>query len=415
MQLSFFLFLFLWVLPVAASFGQKIATLEVNGGAPAQGLGVPVQMGLEGLTDLPAEQLVLVEVQGKKRVPVAFQVEAGPRRTMHWVVAPAPGQPQQRVYELGRGKNKKPVPRMQVREESGTLTLQAGNRNLLRYQFETMMPPANVDPAYQRSGFIHPLWSPKGQVLTRVQPPDHYHHYGIWNPWTHVLFEGDTVDFWNLNARTGTVRFAGFTGKGSGPVFSHYEARHEHVALKKNPSGKVALNEVQGVRVYQPQGEDFYLADISIRMTCASASPVKLLEYRYGGLGWRATEAWNNQNSQVLTSEGKTWKDTDGSTARWIMVQGTVGDDHAGVVLMSYPQNYNHPEPLRIWPENQYGRGDMFVNFSPTKNKDWLLRPGQEYTLQYRLLVFNGPFSPEKAEAAWQHFASPPQVTVRKR
>src|SRR5690606_42107088 len=45
--------------------------------------------------------------------------------------------------------------------------------------------------AYGRSGFIHPLWSPKGQVLTRVQPEDHYHHYGIWNPWTQLNYEGD--------------------------------------------------------------------------------------------------------------------------------------------------------------------------------------------------------------------------------
>jgi hypothetical protein len=29
----------------------------------------------------------------------------------------------------------------------------------------------------------------------RVQAPDHSHHYGLWNPWTKVLFEGDTVDF----------------------------------------------------------------------------------------------------------------------------------------------------------------------------------------------------------------------------
>jgi len=80
---------------------------------------------------------------------------------------------------------------------------------------------------------------------------------------------------------------------------------------------------------------------------------------------------------------------------------------------MSYPTNYNHPEPLRIWPENQYDRGDMFANFSPTKNKDWLLEPGKVYTLKYRLLVYNGHFTKEKADYAWQDFAHPPKVTVK--
>ncbi len=79
-------------------------------------------------------------------------------------------------------------------------------------------------------------------------------------------------------------------------------------------------------------------------------------------------------------SEGKTRKEADGTLARWCMVQGAVDNDYAEPVLMSYPANYNHPEPLRIWPENQYDRGDMFANFSPTENKDWLLEPGKSYT-----------------------------------
>ena len=143
-----------------------------------------------------------------------------------------------------------------------------------------------------------------------------------------------------------------------------------------------------------------------------ASSPVLLLEYRYGGLGWRTTEKWDNKNSEVLSSEGKTRKDADGTTARWAIVQGAIDDAYAGAVMMCYPTNYNYPEPLRIWPEDQYGRGDMFANFSPTKNKDWMLEPGKVYTLKYRFLVFNGHIGKEKAEAAWQGFVHPPLVKV---
>ena len=82
--------------------------------------------------------------------------------------------------------------------------------------------------------------------------------------------------------------------------------------------------------------------------------------------------------------------------------------------MLSYPTNYNHPEPLRVWPENTNGRGDVFLNFSPTKNRSWKLEPGRTYVLQYRFLVFNDPFSKEQAEAAWQGFANMSEVKVVK-
>ena len=68
------------------------------------------------------------------------------------------------------------------------LTISSGNQPLLTYQFKTIYPPKGIDTNYKRSGFIHPLYAPHGQVLTTIQPKDHYHHYGIWNPWTHTFF-----------------------------------------------------------------------------------------------------------------------------------------------------------------------------------------------------------------------------------
>ncbi|MGY8792734.1 MAG: DUF6807 family protein, partial [Gammaproteobacteria bacterium] len=123
--------------------------------------------------------------------------------------------------------------------------------------------------------------------------------------------------------------------------------------------------------------------------------------------GWRTTEFWNNKNSRVLSSEGMTHKNADGTTARWCIVDGKLPEGKGGAVMMSHPDNFNHPEPLRIWPENQYGRGDLFANFAPTKNKDWLLEPGKKYTLRYRMLVYDGEMTPDIADWAWKEFANP--------
>jgi hypothetical protein len=408
----FWLFVFLCVV-ISTGNAQRVATLEVEPLTQAEGLVVPASIDLDAITFIPDSALALVEVQGDRTMPVPFQIEQGDHRTLHWLVQSTAEENKAHVFELVKGTPHQ-FDQIEATAAEGTLTIHSGTKNLLRYCYETVYPPAGVDSAYKRSGYIHPLWSPHGQVLTRIQPPDHYHHYGIWNPWTHVLFEADTVDFWNLGKREGTVRFADFVSVTDGSVFSEFQALHQHVVFKKQGSEKVALDELQTVRVYRPQDDQgYYLIDFISQMNCAGQSPVLLLEYRYGGFGWRTTEQWNKDNSQVLTSEGKTRKDADGSTARWCIVQGELDDDYAGVVMMSYPTNYNHPEPLRIWPENMNKRGDMFANFSPTKNKNWLLKPRQNYVLKYRLLVFNGHFTKEKAESAWTYFAVPPKVNVK--
>lgn len=388
---------------------QVLATFEVKLNRSSAGLEIPVHVMLDPLTHDADETLRLVEVQGNERMAIPFQVEVGADRRMIWMIKD--DQPVRR-YELIKDQPQALPPALRAEKENGALILKAGSRNLLRYQYERVDPPQGINPAFGRSAFIHPLWSPRGQVLTRIQPPDHYHHYGLWNPWTHVLYEGDTVDFWNLNARQGLVRFGDFISVTSGNVFAEYAALHDHVVTPQNAPEKVALKEVQSVRVYAPQS-DYYIADITVQLNCPT-NPVRLLEYRYGGIGWRATEQWTKENSRVLTSEGKTRKEADGSKARWCIVEGTVDGENAGAVMMSYPSNFNHPEPLRIWPENaNRNRGDMFANFSPTKDMDWPLEPGRNYVLKYRFVVFNGTFSKEKAEAAWKDFASPPAVTVK--
>ena len=70
-------------------------------------------------------------------------------------------------------------------------------------------------------------------------------------------------------------------------------------------------------------------------------------------------------------------------------------------------KHYEAPEPLRIWNEEANGgRGDVFVNFCPTKMKDWTLEPGHTYVLRYRVLTFDGTVAPETAERLWEAFAA---------
>ena len=396
-------FIFLSMSSLAGS-AQLIQSFDVSFPKATNGLEFPVEINLGA--NLTEGSFSLVEVKGDKKTPVPFQIINGKLKTITWM-ARQDNNEAKKTYQLIKTAPSK-FDEIQTTDKDGALVINADNKNLLSYVYRKTYPPAGLDTAFAKSGFIHPLWTPHGQELTRIQPPDHHHHYGIWNPWTHVLFEGDTVDFWNIGGKQGTVRFAKLLSKTDGPVFSEFKVLHEHVVFKKDGSEKIALNEIQTIRVYKPEkGSDYYIVDFTSELTCATASPFHILAYRYAGFGWRATEYWTKDNSEMLTSEGKTRDSTDGTKARWCIVYGALpGNDEGGAVMLSYPANYNHPEPLRIWDKKaNNGRGDVFANFAPTKDKDWILEPGRTYTLRYRLVVFNGKFDAAKAESAWQYFA----------
>lgn len=387
---------------------QTLASFEVDLSKATNGIDVPVIMDLAKLKISPSATFSLIEVKSNKKIPTPYQLNKA-YKTISWIIPQSGEEGKKYFYQLQKSAPAKSG-MITAEDKDGALTIIADNKHLLRYYHKTVYPAAGIDTNYKRSAFIHPLWTPHGQELTRIQPTDHYHHYGIWNPWTHTLFESDTVDFWNIKGKQGTVRFAKFNSITNGPVYSEFEALHEHVVFKKDGSEKVALNELQTVRVYHPgENKDYYIVDITSKMTCASQNPLLILAYRYGGFGWRATEFWDKNNSDMLTSEGKTRDNTDGTKARWCIVQGALpGNDSGGAVMLSHPSNYNHPEPLRIWDKNANGgRGDVFANFAPTKDKDWLLEPGKTYVSKYRLVVFNGKFDAGKAESAWEYFAKP--------
>jgi len=275
-----------------------------------------------------------------------------------------------------------------------------------------------VDPLYRRSGFIHPLWSPAGKVLTRIQPTDHYHHYGIWNPWTVTHVEGKEVDFWNLAKGQGTVRFAGVLSTVSGPVYGGFKVRQEHVVLGGQAKERTAINEVWDVRAFpiQVDGRLMWVIDFTTLLKSALDTAIELPSYRYGGgIGFRATDDWTRENCSVLTSEGKTREQADGTRARWCDVRGGTGPDGtSGILFLSHPANREHPEPMRVWPSDiDKEKGRVFFEFCPIRLTGWSLEPGKENVLRYRMIVYDGTLDPKIMETLWKNYAHPPVVTVK--
>ncbi|MCS4434156.1 PmoA family protein [Aquiflexum gelatinilyticum] len=295
-----------------------------------------------------------------------------------------------------------------MEETSNGIDFKAAYQLLLTYQTATAAVPAGIKPEFGKSGFIHPLASPSGQVLTRIQPPDHYHHYGIWGPWTKTTIEGREVDFWNLGDGKGRVDFDRILSQKTNSKYSELVIRQNHMDLLAPKGPQLALEEDLSIRVWNKEGER-YLVDYSTTISTPLKSSVMLEAYRYGGgIGFRATEKWDHTNSTILTSEGNDRKTADGTFAKWLIVKGESSSPsgQSGILFLSHPANKSHPEPMRVWPEDSNeGKENVFIEFCPIRHESWEILPGKKYTLHYRMVVFDGNMTAAEADEYWKSFA----------
>lgn len=364
-------------------------------------------------TSVPAAagiRVTMEEVTGNKRIPVAVTERAG---QLCWILTGNTAAGTERKFELRKGASVTDT-LMTARSINGHVLLAQAGQPVLQYNFETVHAPAGADTVYNRNAFIHPLWAPNGVVLTNIFPnAGHTHHMGIWNPWTHTLFEGRETDFWNVQKKEGKVRFAGHLETFSGNVWCGFSARQDHIALLKDGTEKTAIHETWLVQAYPATNDGARrLWDFTSSFTPATPTGITLLQYRYGGgFGLRTTADFTDKTSQVLTSEGKTRRDADSTRARWVKISGSTANGKAGMLIMNYPDNFDSPEPLRVWPENTEG-GELMFNYTPTRMKPWQLYPDARYQLKYRVMVYNDDITAEEAEAAWQDYAYPPEVVL---
>ncbi|MHC4433541.1 MAG: DUF6807 family protein, partial [Planctomycetota bacterium] len=234
--------------------GEPLGRITVEAGSYTR-IDTPVSLDLSGVPlGFPGDEIRLVEVKGSQRIEVPVQFEAGSPPRLWWVLSGTTEPGGERTYELVNG-SARAAPGVSAKQDKKVLQIQKDDAKVLNYNHAIVPGPAGQSELYNRGGFIHPLWSPAGSVLTNIHPKDHYHHLGIWMPWTNTVFEGEEVDFWNLAGRKdedvdkGTVRFNRFLLTTSGPVYGGFQAEQDHVALETSSGEKVVLKEVWDVRV----------------------------------------------------------------------------------------------------------------------------------------------------------------------
>lgn len=288
---------------------------------------------------------------------------------------------------------------VEVVRDGGVVKVSLAGKPVLVYQGPKSTLPAGYDPAFQRGGYIHPVYTPAGTVVTDDYPPNHKHHHGIWSPWTKTEFEGRHPDFWNMGDKTGTVEFVEFGETYSGPGVGGFRTKHRMVDLSAKPNPKPAIEEMWDVTVYRG-GEGYYVFDLAITQTCASDSPLLLPKYHYGGLGFRGNRQWDGKNNAtLLTSEGKNRNNGNETRGKWCLMSGKVDGKTAAIVIMDHPENFRHPQPMRLHPT------EPFFCYAPSQLGDWSIQPGKPYMAKYRFVVSDGVMDRAEIEQLWKAFA----------
>lgn len=295
-----------------------------------------------------------------------------------------------------------------LEKEDGVSLSVAGNAAAGFVGVVKELPREGIDPVFLRGGYLHPIRTPTGNIVTDDYPSNHTHHHGVWTAWTNTVFQGRKPDFWNMGARKGKVDCKAVAFSWSGAVHAGLEAENEYTDLT---SGKpvVALNESWTVKAFAvTDGENpHHLLELAFVHTMAGDDDLELPQYRYGGLGIRGRAEWDGiGKAAFLTSEGVTDRDgANSKPARWVAMTGAAGEGKAGIAILGHPANFRAPQPIRIHP------AEPFISFAPQMAGDMKITHGEEYRSAYRFVAFDGEPDKKLLDRLWHDYAEPPTAT----
>lgn len=296
-------------------------------------------------------------------------------------------------------------------QEPDAILLRAQQAPVARFQIErTPLPRTDINPALQRTAYLHPVRTPSGRVVTDDYPSTAPEHHGIWTSWANAVFQGRRSDFWNQAQRTGRVEFEALLDTWSGPVHAGFRSRHRLVDLT-TPTPTTALTEIWEVTLYaqnQQRPRPFRMLDVTSTQEAATTSPVALLEHPYGGFAVRGHASWKNAAGEpiLITSERMDRTSANGARARWCYMGGRVDGAVAGIAVLSDPRNFHAPQPLRIHST------EPFFSFTPTRLGRLDILPGQALVTRMRVITFDGPPDETWLNQQWLELANPIKVRL---
>ncbi len=283
---------------------------------------------------------------------------------------------------------------VQCQETEDGITLSREAKHVLTYNKTAAVPPG-VDPAYARSGFVHPITTPSGRVLTDAYPlPHHTHQHGLFFAWKKAVFEGEAANFWEHHDSGATVRHDAVLEIVNGKSRAGFRVRLVHLLGER-----VVLKEEWKVMIDAETG----FIDFSSKQVCATDSPLVLQRFHYGAMALRGSRQWfgdatgeakeaaeAKERCRLLTSEGRTRVDGNHTRPKWVCMTGPLGGEAVAITLIPHSTNFRYPQHVRLHPEMPY------FCFIPTVDEGFQIEPGKPWVSRYRIVIDDGEPDPKR-------------------
>ena len=358
-----------------------------------------------------ADQLQLApsgEVASGPPILAQFEADApdSPRGTLWWLLPPGPNGAQKWLLER-RATPLGALLHIQQDPATGQWDISEAGVPVLRYNYQTNEPgavlakvrPGDLKYARARSDYIHPIYGPEGEELTKDWSVDHPHHRGIYWAWPEVDYHGERGDLHALQRV-----FARPTGQcvaEGGPVFARLEA--ENLWLWDDRDAIVRERTL--IRVWHGDANGRFV-DLEFQFT-ALKDEVALARREtklYGGLNVRLSAVKEQQivlhTDPVGAVPRSAWADLSGMFAG--------GKGMNGLAIFQHPTNPDYPGDWIQYPEINW-----FQPTFPTAGTRFVLKKDQPLTLRYRLWIHAGRVSETGLSQLWAAYELPPLVTAK--
>ncbi|NND32182.1 MAG: hypothetical protein HKN76_06280 [Saprospiraceae bacterium] len=304
-----------------------------------------------------------------------------------WCFVPKEDIPMRAKYEI-KSATSHPTANCTITVSENFIHAKIEQQDILRYAISTQFPADSLPLYYRRSGFIHPITTRQGAVITDDFPEGHVHQHGMFHAWTRTFIQDTLIDFWNQHAQLGEIRHDSVLSVVNGPVFSSFSVSLDYLAYLRDDTLKVS-NEIWNFKIY-PLAEH-YLMDWEIQHTWLGPDSLTIDEYHYGGTAFRGSSEWNLPEGAydslvfVETNLHSSHLESNHSRPEWITMYGlTDANQYAGITFIPSRKNFRYPQPVRVHPTMPY------FCFAPMVLGKFVLQPYDVYKSNCRMLVFDG-------------------------
>lgn len=296
---------------------------------------------------------------------------------------------------------------LELTENKDVIKITLHGKPVLEYVKTEKPVPEGLSEAYQRSGYIHPVYTPTGEEITGDFPRDHAHQHALFFAWTKSTFDGKKVDFWNQAKKLAGIEFREVLDVKREEKQVSFSVKHAFT-VGKGKDKVDAIEEIWTVTVHQTPA-DHFLFDIKSVQKCASDKPLTLEEYHYGGMAFRGNAQWLKDKNdktidpgdlEFLTSEGKDRWSGNHTQPNWVSLTGKLDDQDVSLSVFCHPKNFRAPQHVRLHPSKPY------FCFAPSVAGKFTIEPGQEYVSQYRYLVQSKTTDESVVNEHWKQYSA---------